>query len=205
MGIKRLITKGMRVFFKPSSLTNSTIHKKAKICSGSQINNSVVDRYSYVGHDCFLLNANIGSFCSIADNCRIGGANHEIGFVSSSPVFNKGKNVLKKNFAKFNVEKTQTIVIHSDVWIGANVIIKSGITIGVGAVIGAGSVVTHNVGDYEIWAGNPARLIKKRFGDDICQMLLETQWWTWEDSKILKYSDLFDDPRSFIEKFKRSL
>ena len=44
-------------------------------------------------------------------------------------------------------------------------LIKSGVTICDGAVIGMGSVVTHDVGPYEIWAGNPARMIRKRFDD----------------------------------------
>lgn len=47
-------------------------------------------------------------------------------------------------------------------WIGARTIILKGVKIGKYAVIGAGSVVTHDVGDYEIWAGNPARLIRSR-------------------------------------------
>mgnify|MGYP003786179051 CR=1 FL=1 len=96
MGVKRLFAKGMRVLFKPAAITNSKIHKLAKICSGTQITDSSIDRYSYAGHDCFILYSRIGPFCSIADNCRIGGINHTIQYVSSSPVFNKGKNVLKK-------------------------------------------------------------------------------------------------------------
>ena len=47
------------------------------------------------------------------------------------------------------------------VWIAHDVKIKGGVTISTGAVIGMGAVVTHDIGPYEIWAGNPARLIKK--------------------------------------------
>jgi maltose O-acetyltransferase len=54
------------------------------------------------------------------------------------------------------------VVIHDDVWIGARVIILPGVTIGKGAIIGAGSVVTKNVREYCIYAGNPAKLIKER-------------------------------------------
>lgn len=46
-------------------------------------------------------------------------------------------------------------------FIGANATIKQGIRVGAGAVIGAGSVVLHDISANEVWAGNPARLIRK--------------------------------------------
>ena len=52
-------------------------------------------------------------------------------------------------------------IIGNDVWIGAGVIITGGVTIGNHVIIGAGSVVTHNIPEWEIWAGIPA----KRIGD----------------------------------------
>jgi maltose O-acetyltransferase len=63
---------------------------------------------------------------------------------------------------KFDGYVSEDVVISDHAWIGARAIILKGVKIGKYAVIGAGSVVTHNVGDYEIWAGNPAKLIKKR-------------------------------------------
>ncbi len=58
-------------------------------------------------------------------------------------------------------ERENKIVISDDVWIGAGAIIMNGITIGKGAVIGCGSVVTHNVPEHTVVAGNPARIIRK--------------------------------------------
>lgn len=54
------------------------------------------------------------------------------------------------------------VVIKDFVWIGANVIILPGVTIGEGCIIGAGSVVTHNIPDCAVAAGNPAKVIKFR-------------------------------------------
>lgn len=54
------------------------------------------------------------------------------------------------------------VVIKRYAYIGANTVICKPVTIGEGAVIGASSVVTKDVPAYEIWAGNPARFIKKR-------------------------------------------
>jgi acetyltransferase-like isoleucine patch superfamily enzyme len=55
--------------------------------------------------------------------------------------------------------KHAPIIIKDKAWIGFNCIILKGVTIGEGAVVGAGSVVTENVPDYAVVAGNPARLI----------------------------------------------
>lgn len=57
--------------------------------------------------------------------------------------------------------KKEKVVIEDDVWIGANVVITRGVTIGKHSVIGANSVVTKNISEYTVVAGNPASLIKK--------------------------------------------
>ena len=54
------------------------------------------------------------------------------------------------------------VEIGQQVFIGAGVIICKSVTIGEGAIIGAGSIVTKDIPAGEIWAGNPARFIKKR-------------------------------------------
>lgn len=57
--------------------------------------------------------------------------------------------------------KCSPVVIGDDVFIGAKCIILKGVTIGDGAIIGAGSVVTKNIPACQIWAGNPAKFIRK--------------------------------------------
>ena len=61
------------------------------------------------------------------------------------------------------------IVIKKGAWIGAGATILPGVTIGKHAIVGAASVVTRDVGDYEVVVGNPARLVRKleaeRFGE----------------------------------------
>ena len=59
-------------------------------------------------------------------------------------------------------EKPKPIMICDDVWIGARAIIMGGCTIGKGSIIAAGSVITHDVEEYSIVGGNPAKLIRKR-------------------------------------------
>lgn len=62
-------------------------------------------------------------------------------------------------------KKMAPIRIKEGAWIGAHCIILKGVTIGSRSVIGAGSVITKDVPDNEIWAGNPAKCIKRLTGD----------------------------------------
>jgi len=78
----------------------------------------------------------------------------------------------------------QTIYLKNDVWIGYEAVIMSGVTIGDGAIIGTRAVVTRDVPPYTIVGGMPAKLIRKRFSDEIISFLLEIKWWEWSDEKI---------------------
>ncbi len=66
--------------------------------------------------------------------------------------------------ARFVKRKEGPVLLERGCWIGAGAVILSGITVGEGAVVGAAAVVTRNVPDYTIAAGNPAREIKKLNG-----------------------------------------
>ena len=182
-----------------AAISNCSIDKNSKVCSKSRVYDTVVKEYSYIGSNCTVINATIGKYCSIADGCLIGGAQHRIDYVSTSPVFHEGKNSLHRNYSLHPAASTPVTTIGNDVWLGNNVIIKGGCTIGNGAVIGMGSVVTHSVPDYEIWAGNPARFIKKRFSDDDTAFLTSLEWWNWPEEKIKAYAQYFNDPTSLRE------
>ncbi len=181
------------------SIRGSNIDKKAKINYGCNIVDAKMGKFSYCGYDCWIIDAEIGSFCSISNNVRIGGPAHPMSWVSTSPVFHKGSNIFGKNFSEHEFEPMRRTYIGNDVWIGENAIIKAGVTISDGAVIGAGSVVTHDVGPYEIWAGNPARIIRKRFDDEKIESLIELKWWDKDDDEIAKIAVDFNDPNKILE------
>lgn len=63
-------------------------------------------------------------------------------------------------YKNWNVVKCAPIIIKDKVWIGFNSIILKGVTIGEGSIVGAGSVVTKDVPDWTIVAGNPAKIIR---------------------------------------------
>ena len=180
------------------SFDKCKIDKTSNVSYDSVIVRTQMGRYSYIGAKTCVTDAQIGNFCCIAGDCDIGGGVHPTDTVSMSPVFFKGKNFLRKNFANINRDKSNTVIIGNDVWIGEGAYIKSGVKIGDGAVIGAHSVVTHNVQAFTVVAGVPAREIRKRFNDDIIDKLLKIKWWNWSDEKLYKYGKYFESPEKLI-------
>lgn len=193
---KNLIGIPVRLFNKVSIfaiIQNSKISKESAVSSGVKFYRSSLNKYSYIGRKSFIIDTEIGKFCSIAPGCNIGGTSHPIEWVSSSSVFHKWDNILKKNFSRHEYEIFKRTKIENDVWIATNVIIKAGVIIENGAVIGAGSVITKNIGPYEVWAGNPARLIKKRFSDEKIIELEKLKWWDLPEKEIKKLASNFND------------
>ena len=81
-------------------------------------------------------------------------------------------------FANFNLtilDENQVIPIHvgDNVWIGGGVTVLPGVSIGSGSTIGAGSVVTHDIPEGVVAAGNPARVIRKIEASDKLPKLLK--------------------------------
>lgn len=197
---KNLVSLPGRLFSRVAFfaiLQEADVDKTAAICSGVKFYRGKIGKYSYIGNNSFVTDTDIGSFTSISTDCYIGGTTHPIDWVSTSPVFHKWDNIMRKNFAYHDFKIFNRTVIGNDVWIGNKVMIKAGVTINNGAVIGMGSVVTKNVGKYEIWAGNPARYIRKRFDEDTIQKLENTNWWQWSDKKIGAYADYFNSINDF--------
>ncbi len=129
----------------------------------------------------------IGKFCSIACKAKflMTSGNHTSKSLSTYtfPIFYEewGLDVSHITDAWDN---KGDIVIGNDVWIGYDAIIMSGVKIGDGAIIGTRAIVTNDVPPYTIVGGIPAKIIKKRFSDDIISKLLKIKWWDWTDEEI---------------------
>lgn len=131
-----------------------------------------------------------GNYCSIAQNVKIFRANHPKEYFTLHPLFyNPVMGYVKKDMLhRPNIE------IGHDVWIGDwSIILPRVSKIGNGAIIGAGSVVTKDVPPYSIVAGNPAKIIGKRFPDEIINKLEDTQWWNLNKDELIKN-------KTFLEK-----
>lgn len=148
--------------------------------------NHIQHHYEFIGDKLI-----IGKFCSIAEGVTfiMNGANHRMDGFTTYPfnIFGGGWEKVTPTIDQLPF-KGDTI-IGNDVWIGQNVTIMPGVKIGDGAIVAANSTVVKNVEPYTIAGGNPAKVIKKRFSDEIIDLLLELQWWNWDEQKIFKNLD----------------
>ena len=137
-----------------------------------------------------LDNLIIGKFVQIAHGVRFitSSANHKTSGFSTYPFINfmmTSQTSSEDIVAMFEEAQNKgDTVVGNDVWIGLDATIMPGVKIGDGAIIGAKSVVTRDVEPYTVVAGNPAKVIKKRFDDKVIKTLLTIQWWNWEIKKI---------------------
>lgn len=147
--------------------------------------NNVLYQYP-VNHDRLI----IGKYCSIACGAKFifTSANHTMQSLATYPfpIFFEEWNLSGADITKAWDNKGD-IVIGNDVWIGYEAVIMPGITIGDGAIIGTRAVVTKDVPPYAIVGGVPAKIIRKRFSEDIIDKLLKLQWWHWEDEKVKQH------------------
>lgn len=184
-----------------SSFKMCNIHSTARVDAECTLSKVQIGRYSYVGSGTRITDTEIGNFCSIGGRCGIGGGIHPIEYVSTSPIFLEGRNILGKNFARISYEPSKRVVIGNDVWIGEGVCILSGVSIGTGSIIGAHAVVTSDVEPYSIVVGTPAKLIRKRFDDCTIKKLLEIAWWNWTDVQLKQAGYLFNNTENFINHY----
>jgi virginiamycin A acetyltransferase len=128
----------------------------------------------------------IGKFCAIARGIEfiMNGANHKMSSVTTYPFSLMGNGWEKVTPAIAELPFKGDTVVGNDVWIGQKVTVMPGIHIGDGAVIAANAVITKDIPAYHIAGGNPCRIIRKRFDDDLISYLLELKWWDWPAEKI---------------------
>jgi acetyltransferase-like isoleucine patch superfamily enzyme len=148
---KSTLKIGNNVVFRSKTQANYVgIYKPVSIAVEQNATLIIGDNSGFSGTSLYASRAiTIGSFCNFGGNTAIWDTdfhpldyhqrrNDDTATISSSP-----------------------IIIGNDVFVGANSIIMKGVQIGDRAIIGAGSVVTKSIPSDEIWAGNPAKFIKK--------------------------------------------
>lgn len=158
-----------------------------------------VGSYSYIGKDC-RLNAHIGKFCSIAPGVKVVEGTHRTEYLSSSPVFLSTQKQCGITFTEKEIVREEILIdeengiaveIGNDVWIGENVLIKGGIKIGDGSVIGMGAVVIKDVEPFSIVGGVPAKMIRKRFSDEVIKNIGQVKWWNWDEKLLREHIEYF--------------
>lgn len=142
-----------------------------------------VGLYSYgcFFNDSIRPGVSIGRYCSISHGVSIMDANHPLHHKSTHPFFYEPS----YKYVKESYIQHIPIVIENDVWIGKNsIIIPSVRRIGNGVVIAAGSVVTKDVPSYAIVAGNPAKIIRFRFQQEVIDNLEKEKWWQYDIEEL---------------------
>lgn len=160
-------------YVKPTLKNPNIIVGDFTYISDSDFESHVTHHYDFNGDKLI-----IGKFCQIAAGVEfiMNGANHQMNAVSTFPFY---------IFEGWDMEAPSPsdlplrgdTIIGNDVWIGQNATILPGVQIGDGAIIGANSVVGSDVAPYTIVVGNPARMVKKRFDEELISLLLRLKWW----------------------------
>jgi acetyltransferase-like isoleucine patch superfamily enzyme len=132
--------------------------------------NIQVGKNFFANYNCMIIDVarvRIGDNCQMAPNVAIYTAGHPIHPVSRNSMYEYGKEV----------------TIGDNVWIGGNTVICPGVHIGDNVVIGAGSVVTKDIPDWTVAAGNPCRVLRQITEDDRRKLFKEEEIdeEAWED------------------------
>lgn len=161
------------IYVKPTIRNPNIIVGEYTYFSGTDFEKRVTHHYEFCGDRLI-----IGKFCQIASgvNFIMNGANHQMNAVSTFPfyIFEGWQQPVPP---KEQMPYKGDTVVGNDVWIGQQATILPGVHIGDGAIVGLNSVVGSHVPPYTIVAGNPAKIIRKRFDDEMIQLLLQLQWW----------------------------
>ena len=160
------------IYVKPTIKNPNIIVGDFTYIADSEFESHVTHHYEWNGDKLI-----IGKFCQIAAGVEfvMNGANHQMNAVSTFPFYTlEGWNMNAPAMADMPL-KGDT-VIGNDVWIGQNAVILPGVCIGDGAIIGANSVVGSDVAPFTIVIGNPAKELRKRFDDELIELMLKFKW-----------------------------
>ena len=185
-------------FVKPTITNPNIIVGDFTYFSDVDFERHVLHHYDFIGDKLI-----IGKFCQIASGVTfiMNGANHQLNAASTYPFYIMG---WEQNAPSYNdLPLKGDTVIGNDVWIGQNSTILQGVHIGDGAIIGLNSVVGKDVEPYSIVVGNPARFIRKRFDDELIELLQTLKWWDKPVEEIQSLIPILTD--SNLPKVKESI
>lgn len=178
---------GLEPFIHPTaSVRDSRLGAWTEVGARTTLAEVEMGDYSYVVHDAQIIYATIGRFCSIASHTRVNPGNHPLErvalnhFTYRASAYGLGPD--EAGF--FDWRRSHRVTLGHDVWLGHGVIVLPGVSIGTGAAIGAGAVVTKDVPPFAVAVGNPARVIRFRFPEEIRAALLRIAWWDWPRERL---------------------
>lgn len=188
-------------------IEGSTFGRFCEVKRGSRVAWSELGDYSYCDRYCDIANASVGKFDNIASFVRIGATDHPLDRASLHHFMYRSAALwedAEDDAAWFSARRARRTVIGHDTWIGHGAMIKPEVRVGHGAVVAAGAIVTKDVDPYEIVAGNPARLLRRRQPEDVAERLIALAWWDWSHAAIRAALEDFRGLKAeaFLEKYE---
>ena len=176
-------------YVKPTIKNPNIIVGNFTYFSDENFEQHVTHHYAFYGDKLI-----IGKFCQIAAgvNFIMNGANHQMNAASTYP-FHIFKGWQQKSPTLSELPCKGDTIIGNDVWIGQNTTILPGVKIGNGAIIGANSTVGSDVAPYTVVVGNPARFVRKRFDEELVNLLQKLKWWDLPICEINKLIPILSD------------
>ena len=187
------------IYVKPTIKNPNIIVGDFTYIADSEFESHVTHHYEWLGDKLI-----IGKFCQIAAGVEfvMNGANHQMNAATTYPFYTlQGWNMAPP--AHEDLPLKGDTVIGNDVWIGQNATILPGVHIGDGAIIGANAVVGSDVEPYTIVVGNPAKPLRKRFDEELTELLLKFKWWEKSINEINSLIPILTD--SDLEKIKERI
>lgn len=147
--------------------------------------------YSYINANSSVENAIIGRYSCVAHNVTIGTLRHDpssVAMTSIKAFVDEGissaglASDVSDIFSSSYDIRPQKTTIANGVWVGANAFLPAAheLSVGNGAIIAACAVVSKAVPAYAVVAGNPAKVVKMRFSDELCADLESSRWWEYD-------------------------
>lgn len=170
-----------------ADVRDSKLGRYTEVGARTSVVESELGDYSYVVNDSQVIYTVIGKFCSIAAMTRINPGNHPMQRASQSHFTYRASAYFEgeaDDAEFFQWRREQAVTIGHDVWIGHGAVVLPGRRVGTGAVVAAGAIVTKDVPNYTIVAGNPARVVRRRFPESVAERLMALVWWDWDHARL---------------------
>ena len=170
-----------------ADVTGSTLGRWTEVGERVRLRDSAFGDYSYVERDSDIWCARIGKFANIASAVRVNATNHPTWRATLHHFTYRAANYwddadMEEEF--FDWRRANAVTIGHDTWFGHGSTVLPGVAIGDGAVVGAGAVVSKDVDPYTIVAGVPARLLRRRFPEDVAEEIEALCWWDWQGDRL---------------------